>query len=240
MTGTLPQSFLGRLFARYSRELAIGFALCVLLVVMAVQAPAFFRPDHLRDKLVANVPVLIAAIGMTLVIISKQIDISIGSQVSVCGVVAALAAQNGMPLVVVVSIAVLCGCLFGLINGWLVANLQLPAIVVTLATMVIWQQSLRWWREGEPVRGLQDTLQWFGLSQIAGQWTIVGIAAVVFFVTSIWLFMMRSGRAVYAIGSSTEAARLVGLRPQRVLLWVFVAMGAASGLAALLGRRAFW
>ncbi len=89
------------------------------------------------------------------------------------------------------------------------------------------------------VRGLQDTLQWFGLSQIAGQWTIVGIAAVVFFVTSIWLFMMRSGRAVYAIGSSTEAARLVGLRPQRVLLWVFVAMGAASGLAALLGAARF-
>ena len=112
---------------RYARELAISLAIGALLLLMYFMAPAFFRPEHLRDKLVANAPVLIVAIGMTLVIVARQIDISVGSQFSVCGVIAALAAQNDLPLAAVVCIAVLCGALMGALNGWFVAYLKLPS-----------------------------------------------------------------------------------------------------------------
>ncbi len=220
---------------RYARELAIGLAIAALLLLMYFAAPAFFRTEHLRDKLVANAPVLIIAIGMTLVIVARQIDISVGSQFSVCGVLAALAAQHGFPLPAVVCIAIASGALMGAINGWFVAHLKLPAIVVTLATMVIFREGLRWWREGEFVRGLQDSLQWFGFEQSIGQWIIVGIACGLLVTMSLILRQTHAGRSVYAVGSNLEAARLVGLQPDRVLLGTFTLMGALTGLAALIG-----
>ncbi len=224
---------------RHARELAIAVAIIGLLLLMAVMAPAFFRPEHLRDKLVANVPVLTVAIGMTLVIIARQIDISVGSQFSVCGVMAALAAQQGYPLPAVITVSIVCGALMGAINGWFIARLRLPAIVVTLATMVIYREALRWWREGEFVRGLQDRLQWFGQDQLTGQWLIVGIAALLLIGTSLFLWWVPAGRSIYAVGSNSEAARLVGLRPDRVLMASFIGMGGLTGLAALLGAARF-
>ena len=224
---------------RYARELAISLAIGALLLLMYFMAPAFFRPEHLRDKLVANAPVLIVAIGMTLVIVARQIDISVGSQFSVCGVIAALAAQNDFPLATVVCIAVVSGALMGAINGWFVAYLKLPAIVVTLATMVIFRESLRWSREGEFVRGLQESLQWFGAEQSVGQWIIVAMALSLLVGMSIALWLLPAGRSVYAVGSNLEAARLVGLRPDRVLFGTFVVIGALTGLAALLGAARF-
>lgn len=224
---------------RYAREVSIALAIGLLLLLMAAVAPAFFRPEHLRDKLVANVPVLVVAIGMTLIIVAKQIDISVGSQFSVCGVLAALAAQHDWPLVAVFLVAVGSGACMGAVNGWFVAQLKLPAIVVTLATMVIYRESLRWWREGEFVRGLQDRLQWFGAEQTAGQWIIVSVAVTVLVGVSLTLRYLPVGRSVYAVGSNIEAARLVGVRPERVLFGSFMLVGALTGLAALLGAARF-
>ncbi len=150
---------------------------------------------------------------MTLVIIARQIDISVGSQFSVCGVLAALAAQNDWPLPAVILIAIGSGAVMGAINGWFIATLKLPAIVVTLATMVIFRECLRWWREGEFVRGLQDSLQWFGTDQNIGQWIIVGVAVLFFVAMSLAMRLSPAGRSVYAVGSNSEAARLVGVRP---------------------------
>ncbi len=177
--------------------------------------------------------------GMTLVILAKQIDISVGSQFSVCGVLAALAAQHDWPLWAVVVIAIGCGACLGAVNGWFIAYWKLPAIVVTLATMVIYRESLRWWREGEFVRGLQDRLQWFGAEQTMGQWIIVSVALALLIGISLALQFLPAGRSIYAVGSNIEAARLVGVRPERVLLGSFVLMGALTGLAALLGAARF-
>ncbi|MGN6548180.1 MAG: ABC transporter permease [Aureliella sp.] len=225
--------------ARHMRSLAVGAALAMVLIALALVAPAFFRPEHLRDKLVANAPVLVVAVGMTLVILSRQIDISVGSQFSICGIVAALLAENGCALPIVALGAVASGAAMGLINGFFVALLKLPAIVVTLATMVIGREALRWWREGEFVRNLQDKLQWFGAEQSTGQWAIVAVAAWVLIVASACMRYTALGRSIYAVGSNQEAARLVGIRPQRVLLGVFVLMGALTGLAALLNATRF-
>jgi rhamnose transport system permease protein len=221
------------------RELSVGVAFVAVLGLLAVVAPTFFRPEHLKDKLVANAPVLIAAVGMTLVMLSRQIDISIGSQFSVCGIVAALLAENDCSLFVVVAGSVACGAAMGLVNGFFVACLKLPAIVVTLATMVIWREALRWGREGEFVRNLQDKLQWFGNGQTFGQWTIVAVAGLVLIVAAWCLWSTQVGRTVYAVGSNQEAARLMGVRPTLVLLSVFVVMGMLTGLAALLNATRF-
>src|SRR5262249_10663387 len=140
--------------ARFLRELSVVAALGLLLLVMAIAAPAFFGSDQVRNMLVAAAPTLVAAVGMTLVILCRHIDISIGSQVSVCGIAAGLMAQAtvSMPLVVVATVAA--GALLGMANGWLVAHFNLPSIVVPLATLVIFREGLRWGRGGEFVCGL--------------------------------------------------------------------------------------
>lgn len=216
------------------REIAVALAYVGLLVLLGVAAPAFYRGDQFRAILVASSSVLVAAIGMTLVILSRNIDISIGSQFSLCGIFVGLLAQAGVPMPLVGVGAVVIGGLLGAVNGGLIAGLGLPSIVVTLATMVIWRESLRWWREGEFVRGLPGGFQWFGIGQDAGQWLVVGLSVAIFAIFAWCLNNLPAGRAVYATGSNPEAAFLAGIRPRRVVFSTFVLMGALTGLAALL------
>jgi rhamnose transport system permease protein len=136
-------------------------------------------------------------------------------------------------------IAVLAGAGLGLFNGAMVVGLGLPSIVVTLATMVTWREALRWWREGEFVRDLPESFQWFGLGQAAGQTVILLATALLFLALVFALKHLSGGRYVYAVGCDAEAARLAGLRPRLVTLVVFVLMGALTGLAALLNAVRF-
>ena len=219
---------------RYKRELSVLAAYLALLLLLAARAPRFYSSNEFKSILVNNASVLVLAVGMSLVILCRQIDISIGSQLSVCGIVAGLAARHGLPMPVAAILCLFAGAMMGAMNGVLIAFGNLPSIVVTLATMVIWRESLRWGRSGEFVQGLPKGFQWFGFSQDAGQWVIVGLAAAVF---SIFTWAMRNlaaGRTVYATGSDQEAARLAGIRPRYVTFVVFTIMGALSGLAALL------
>lgn len=224
---------------RYFREISVASALGLLLLVLAIVAPAFFGKQQLLTTLTTAAPVLIAACAMTLVIISRQIDISIGSQFAVCSVFAGLMAKAGFPMPVVALGTVASGAAMGAFNGVLVSGFGLPSIVVTLATMVTWREALRWWREGEFVKGLPHQFQWFGFGQIAGQAAILAGAALVFLLLALAMKHLAAGRFVYAVGSDQEAARLAGLRPQGVTFGVFVVMGALTGLAALLNAIRF-
>src|SRR5262249_19014597 len=143
-----------RALARHRREAGVAGALAVLLAVLGVAAPSFFRPENLRDLRVAKAPVLVAAVGMTLVVLARQIDISIGSEFAICGVAAGLLAKAGLPMPVVTLGVVVVGAALGALNGALVALLGLPAIVVTLATMVLLREGLRWRTEGVWVEDL--------------------------------------------------------------------------------------
>jgi rhamnose transport system permease protein len=224
---------------RYRRELAVLIAWLALLAVLTACAPSFFGGDQLRNMLVSAAPVVVAAVGITLVMLAGQIDISIGSIYSMCGVVAGLAVEAGWPMPMAATLALACGMLVGTLNGALIAGLRLPAIVVTLSTLVAVRETLRYFREGEFVRNLPAGFQWFGLSQTTGQWVVVGSAAVVALAAAWGLANLAGGRAIYATGSDPEAARLAGIRPQRVVFGVFAASGTLAALAALLNDVRF-
>jgi len=130
-------------------------------------------------------------------------------------------------------VAVLLGGILGAVNGWLIAGLRLPSIVVTLATMVAWREGLRWWRQGQFV-DLPDGVQWLGLSQGGGQVLLIAVAAALFVALAIGLRHLAVGRVVYAVGSDEEAARLAGLKPRAVTFGVFVAMGVLAAAAAVM------
>jgi rhamnose transport system permease protein len=238
-TDQRPISFVTRHFRRHFREWSVALALLLLLLVLLLLAPAFFRGGQLVSLLCSAVPVLMVACGLALVIISRQIDISVGSQFALCSIFLGLLVRSGLPLPVAAMAGILAGACFGALNGLLVAGLGLPSIVVTLATMVTWREALRWWREGEFVQDLPSSFQWFGLEQGGGQAAVVLIAAIVFFVLAFAMRNLSSGRFVYAVGSDAEAARLAGIRPQLVTFFVFVLMGTLTALAALLNAVRF-
>ena len=218
---------------RYFRELSVVGALLAVLFGLAWFAPAFFSPQPLLSLVTREAPTLVVACGMACVIITRQIDISVGSMFSVCSVCAGLLVARGWPLVLVLPASVGLGALFGAFNGFLVAVLRLPSIVVTLATMVTLRQGLNLIRQGEFVN-LPDRVQWFGLSQTAGQLVLVG-AALGMLVALAWAMRhVEAGRYLYAVGSDAEAARLAGIRQQRVTLLVFVFIGALTGLGAMM------
>ncbi|QEL14982.1 ABC transporter permease [Limnoglobus roseus] len=204
-----------------------------MLIVLAVATPGFFGSGNLRVLLVGFAPTLVAAVGMTFVIVARQIDISVGAQFAACAVVVALLVRVGWPLPLAALAAILTGAALGAINGLFVAHLRLPSIVVTLATFFVLKEGLRWWRQGELIRDL-PAFQWFGLSQTAGVWVVVGIAGAVFAAAAGAARNLAAGRAVYATGSDEEAARLAGLRPNAVTFGVFAVAGALAGLAAVL------
>lgn len=221
------------------RELSVAVAFAALLVLLALAAPGFYSSDEPRNVLLKALPLLVAATGMTLVVLARQIDISVGSQISVCGAVAGLLSKAGLPVLAVAPLTLAAGAALGALNGALVAGLGLPSIVATLATMVTFQEAMRLERQGEFVKGLGEDFYWFGLGQRAGLVACVLVALAVFAAFLWGLRHLRAGRAVYATGSDAEAARLAGFRPRHVVFWAFTAMGALSGLAALLSAVKF-
>ncbi|MEO6993336.1 MAG: ABC transporter permease [Lacunisphaera sp.] len=218
---------------RYFRELSVLATLAVVLLALAIFAPGFYQPQPLLSLVTREAPTLIVACGMALVIIAREIDISVGSQFSVCSVCAGLLAARGWPLALVLPVAIGTGALLGAINGVLVAGLRLPSIVVTLATMVTLRQGLNLVRQGEFVN-MPDSFQWFGLSQVAGQWTLVIAALMVLVALGLAMRHLAVGRWIYAVGTDAEAARLAGLKPQWITFAVFVFLGALTGLAAVM------
>jgi len=223
----------------YKREASALIAYLILLVAMAVIAPAFFSPGNVRDLAMNNAAVLLVAIGMTLVILTGEIDISVGSQFAVCTVAAGWFAKAGVPILLVLPLVIVTGSLLGGVGGVFVGRLRLPSIVVTLALMVTWRDGLRWITEGAWVQNLPADFQWFGFGQAAGQFVILAVVLIVLLISAWAMNNLNAGRAIYAVGSDAEAARLAGIEKQTVVSVVFLLLGALVGLAAALNAARF-
>lgn len=224
---------------RYRREISLIVAIVALAAVLVKVAPGFFTFGNERDLVMANMPVLIVALGMTLVILTGQIDISVGSLFAICSVAAGIFAKSGMPTPIAGIAAALVGAVFGALNGALVAYVRIPSIVVTLATMVALRDGLRWMTEGAWVQDLPPSFQWFGASQSASE-SLTIACAVLLLISAAWgLRHLAAGRAVYATGSNPDAARLAGIDPSRVIFAVFTLTGALTGCAALFNSIRF-
>ena len=225
--------------ARGKPEFAIAVALALLMGVLASVSPAFFTPGNLRDLFVANLPVLIVAIGATFVILTGEIDISCGSMFAVCSVVAGQAAKASDSVGVAMVASVVVGAMLGAMNGMLVAYAGIPSIVVTLASMVALRDGLRWATGGTWVTDLPMSFQWLGMPAVAYP-VVAAIVATAALGTGAWVLRdLSAGRAVYAVGSNRSAARLAGLRVDRVRLMVFVIAGLLTALAAVLNSVRF-
>jgi len=221
------------------REASVVLAIGALALVLAAAAPGFFARDNLGDLFMANMPVLIVALGMTLVILTGHIDISAGSIFAIAAVASGLLAKADLPLPLVALGACFTGALLGSLNGVLVAWVRIPSIVVTLATMVALRDGLRWSSGGAWIQDLPAHYQWLGTSQAVYPIAAGLIVAALVFSFGWGLRHLSAGRAVYATGSSADAARLAGIHTSGVTFGVFLVAGALTGLAALLNSVRF-
>ncbi len=221
------------------RELTIAGTIAALYAALAVFAPGFFTRENFLDLFLGNFPVLLVAMGTTLVMVAGEIDISVGSAFAICGIVSGAAALTGLPLIAIAAITIAAGALLGALNGVLVAYAGLPSIVVTLATMVALRDGLRWVTQGAWIQNLPASFQWLGLAQ--GTFPIVAIVITVALQALLsWSATGVSAfRSVYATGSDIQAARLAGIETRLVTFSVFAAGGAFTGLAALMNAVRF-
>lgn len=221
------------------REFAGSVTLVCFLLFLALTAPSFYSADNLRDLALNNVSVLIVAAGATFVIVLSEIDISVGSMFAVCGVCCGALAKTGMPIFLLPIAGMTAGALLGAINGALVSFLKAPSIVVTLATMIALREALNWITQGAWIQNLPANFQWFGLPQSKGE-------LLLFCITGITILLMwwasrklMAARAVYAVGSNSDAARLLGINTQSVVFGVFLFSGLLTGLASALNSVRF-
>jgi len=225
----------------YRREGTVALAIAVLAAVLAAVSPSYFSSENLIDLLLANLPVAVVALGATVVMITGEIDISVGSVFAIAGVVAGLVANGQPPGGVWTATLAACaiGGLAGVCSGVLVAYWKVPSIVVTLAMMIALRDALRWGTGGAWVQNLPAAFQWFGLAQ--PRYPLIAVGVLLFLgASAAWaLGHLSAGRMVYATGSNPSAARLSGIDVAAVKLGVFTLAGALTGVAAALNAVRF-
>ncbi len=222
--------------------------LIVLMAGFAIAEPRFLSPLNLFNVLRQVSIYGLLAVGMTFVILTAGIDLSIGSLVAFCGLVAAAVAKGGISnrfnvgagqdalgygweLAALAAICV--GILGGFLQGFAITRLKVPPFVVTLGGMSAFRGAALLFAAGGPISGFPPDFVWWGQGRILGQVPVPVICFLAFAVLAhIVLRYTRYGRQVYAVGGNPEAARLSGLNVRRVTLSVYVIMGFFAGLGS--------
>ena len=215
-------------------KLGIYIALLLLVIFMALIAPNFFSiKNGLNIAQAVSINAVVAS-GMTVVILTAGIDLSVGSIVAASGVATVLLLNGGVPTAIAALVAILVGAFIGLINGAIIAYLALPAFIVTLGALT-YTRGIAYSMHGGPVQIAGKS----GIESI-GNGSIGGIPMPVFIMIFVywffWFLLERTkfGRHVYAVGGNPQAARLSGINVKKVLMSVYVISGITAGLAGLM------
>ncbi|MGK9147884.1 ABC transporter permease [Plantibacter flavus] len=224
------------------REVPVTIALVVLVLVTYLANPLFLSAQGVKDLLLNATIMIILAVGQALVIITRNVDLSVGS---ILGLVAfatgTMFATTDLPIIVVFLIAMLLGAALGAINGALVTLAKVPALVITLGTLYIYRGLNNAWAGGTQYFA-DDRPDAFGnlsVDTVLGFPVITLIAIVVVVIVAIYMAGARSGRDLYAIGSDPDAAKLFGIPVARRVFLAFLANGLLAGLAGVLYASRF-
>ncbi len=221
-------------FAKWWDRVGILMVLIALVLLMSLIAPNFNRVDNLLNIARSISVNAILAAGLTFVILTGGIDLSVGSIIAVSGVVAVVLAIAGLPAPLAVLAGIGVGALCGLVNGALTAYLSLAPFIVTLGTMTFLRGLAYTITAGQPIVSSDLNFKGIGIGYLFGVPIPVIVMAIVFLIAWFLLERTRYGRHVYAVGGNAQAARLAGVRVDRVTLSVYVIGGACAGLAGVI------
>ncbi|BCI77459.1 ribose ABC transporter permease [Vibrio cholerae] len=214
------------------------FALLFLVVVVSFLNPNFFTVDNLLNILRQTSVNAIIAVGMTLVILTAGIDLSVGSVLALCGAFAATLVAMEVPVLVAVPTALLAGAALGAISGIIIAKGKVQAFIATLVTMTLLRGVTMVYTDGRPIStgftDTADTFAWFGTGYALGIPVPVWLMVVVFAGAWYLLNHTRFGRYVYAVGGNESATRLSGINVDRVKIGVYAICGLLAALAGII------
>lgn len=213
------------------RELGLAGLLALFVAVVAAVAPSFATLANLGDILTNNAYLAIAAVGMTMVILTAGIDISIGSLLAACATVAGLTAAAGWPVAAVLAATLLAGLALGALNAVLIVPVRIPPIIATLAVLTLLRHVLIVLTGGRWIN-LPLSFRQVGLSTPLGLALPVWVAAGTVLAGWVILRWTPLGRSIYATGDNPESAAHLGVPVRLVQATVYVLMGLLMGLAA--------
>lgn len=213
-------------------------ALLFLVVVVSFLNPNFFTVDNILNILRQTSVNAIIAVGMTLVILTAGIDLSVGSVLALCGAFAATLVAMEVPVLVAVPTALLAGAALGAISGIIIAKGKVQAFIATLVTMTLLRGVTMVYTDGRPIStgftDTADTFVWFGTGYALGIPVPVWLMVVVFAGAWYLLNHTRFGRYVYAVGGNESATRLSGINVDRVKIGVYAICGLLAALAGII------
>ncbi|MFD9233741.1 ABC transporter permease [[Kitasatospora] papulosa] len=225
-----------------AREISIAGALVLLVLGTYLANPLFLSDQGIKDLLLNASILVLLAVGQSAVVITRNIDLSVGSVVGLsafaCGTFVA-GTDHGVLTVMLLGIAI--GVVCGLVSGALVSFGGVPALVVTLGMLYVIQGVDYWWAQGEQISASEvpEAVLGLGSGSVLGVPYLPLIALVLLAATAYFLRSYRSGRELYAIGSSPEAARLAGIPIRRRVLAAYAFSGAVAGFAGALWLARF-
>ncbi len=226
----------------FSKEWLIAqkslIALLVLIAVVSALSPNFFTVDNLLNILRQTSVNAIIAVGMTLVILTAGIDLSVGSVLALCGAFAASMVSMELSIFITLPAVLLAGFALGGVSGVIVAKGRVQAFIATLVTMTLLRGVTMVYTEGRPIStgftDAGDVFAWFGTGYVFGIPVPVWLMAVTFLGAWYLLNHTRFGRYIYAVGGNEAAARLSGINVARVKMGVYAICGMLSALAAII------
>ena len=216
-----------------NRELSAFFAIVALFVVLVALNPAYFSLQTLAMIFSSSQILCLLALGATLVMLTRNIDVSVGSTVGLCAIAVGVALNNGYGLATAIAFALAIGALAGAFNGLLVVGLRIPAIVATLGTLGLYRGVMLLWTGGKWIEGLPDSLK--SLSEPA----FIGVSPLGWLVLALllaggWLLSRTAfGRDFYAVGDNLAAARQLGVAVNRTRMIAFTLNGMLAACAGI-------
>jgi len=222
------------LAALASQEALLAIAVIGLAIVVGLDNPRFLATRNLSDVLLGNAYIAVAAVGMSMVIVSGNIDISVGALIGVLGTISGTLAVDGAPIIVTWLVPLVVGMLVMALQGAVIAYLRIPAIVVTLGMLSILKGGLISVTGGKWITDLPDSFHLADIELFNVLPMPVFLMIVATIVAAWWMRYSAHGRAIYAVGGNAEAARLCGISQPRTIVMVFALHGFFTGIAALL------
>ncbi|SXT68016.1 Autoinducer 2 (AI-2) ABC transport system [Klebsiella pneumoniae] len=216
-----------------NRELSAFFAIVALFVVLVALNPAYFSLQTLAMIFASSQILCLLALGATLVMLTRNIDVSVGSTVGLCAIAVGVALNNGYGLATAIAFALAIGALAGAFNGLLVVGLRIPAIVATLGTLGLYRGVMLLWTGGKWIEGLPNSLK--SLSEPA----FIGVSPLGWLVLALllaggWLLSRTAfGRDFYAVGDNLAAARQLGVAVNRTRMLAFTLNGMLAACAGI-------
>ncbi len=221
-----------------SREALLVGVILVLVALIAARFPAFVSPVNLARVFNDTAPLIILALGQTVVILTRCIDLSVAANLALTGMVCAMlnVAMPDLPIPVILGLALALGAVMGAINGLLVWLLTIPPIVVTLGTMTIFRGIIFLISDGQWVNAHEMSAAFTGFprSVLLGLPMLSWIAILVAAAFLLAIRLTPLGRAFYAVGGNPHAAVYTGLDVGRTQFWAFVISGTLAGLTGYL------